>query len=114
MLTNNNPIILAQSDYTLLETSTVSGLTSDKGTVSFTQYIKGAYVTLFMVIIIAAIIMLVVHGLKYMLTDVPSIKIKTRFSLQSVIWGLVIALSSFILLELINPDLIRFTGDLFK
>lgn len=109
MQTNTSPQLLAQATgYTLLEPSVIQpNPASASGTpTNLTQYLKGAYVTLFIVIIIGAVLVLVYFGIAYMFSDVSNFKADAKRRLTNVFIGLAIALLSVVLLNEINPDLL--------
>lgn len=104
---NNN--LLAQAGYTLLEPSVIQPdpSTASNQPIGLGDYLKGAYVTLFVVVITVAIVSLVYYGLTYMLSDVSNLKGEAKNRINKVFIGLGIALISFILLNEINPDLLN-------
>jgi hypothetical protein len=72
------------------------------------EYLKTAYLVLFVVVISAVIFYFILGGLEYILSDLPSAKLGGKDKLQKALFGLAIALSSVLLLQLINPDLLKF------
>lgn len=105
---NNNQNLLAQAGYTLLEPSVVQpGPTATDQPTTFQAYLQGAYVTMFIVVITTAIVTLVYYGLGYMMSDVSSFKGNAKNRITKVFIGLAIALGSFVLLNEINPDLLK-------
>lgn len=110
MLTNNQPQLLAEATgYTLLEPSIVQpNPASASGTpTNISQYLNGAYITMFIIVIVGAVITLVYYGIGYMMSDVTSFKTDAKRRLWNVFIGIAIALLSFILLNEINPDLLK-------
>ncbi len=107
MQTNNSNLLAATAGYTLLEPSVVQPDPSKaSGTpISLSLYLKGAYVTMFIVVIIGAILVMVYYGIGYMMSDVASFKGTAKSRLTKVFIGIGIAILSFILLNQINPDL---------
>lgn len=55
-----------------------------------------------------AIVMIVVGGIQYMVSDVPGVKVNAKGTIQNAIWGLVLVLASWLILYTINPALVRF------
>ena len=114
MVTNaQNPILAAATTptngYVLLEPSVLDpgNLTPTGGTpVTLSDYAQGAYVILFIAVIISAIVMLMYYGIAYMLSDVASFKATAQKRLLNILWGLGIALLSWLILKQINPDLL--------
>ena len=109
MITNNQPQLLAEATgYTLLEPSVVqpNPTVASGAPTNLTQYLGGAYVTLFIVIIVGAVLVLVYFGIAYMFSDVSNFKADAKRRLTNVFIGLAIALLSVVLLNEINPDLL--------
>lgn len=110
MLTQlNNKLLAAADGYTLLEPSVAYPTTNTypEGTTNLTTYLQGAYITMFVVVIIAAIVTLVYFGLGYMLSDTYNFKSDAKQRMTKVFIGIGIALLSYILLKEINPDLLN-------
>ena len=92
-------------DYKLLEP--IGTFTELKKGTSF-----GAYLNILIKIIIGlaaalAVVMIVIGGVQYMGSDAFSSKEAGKKRIWASIWGLVIALASYMLLNTINPDLLR-------
>ena len=108
--------VLAQEEptgYVLLEPSALTGVGVSSSTpTDLMTYLKGAYQTLFVVIFSAAIIMVVWAGFEYMLTDVVTTKGNAKKRLENAVWGLVIIGLSYLVLYIINPDLVNFELEL--
>lgn len=104
-----NSNLLAEAGYTLLEPSVIqpNPSTAKDTPINLSDYLKGAYVTLFAVVITAAIVSLVYYGLTYMLSDVSNLKGEAKSRMTKVFIGIGIALISFILLNEVNPDLLK-------
>jgi hypothetical protein len=58
-----------------------------------------------------SIIMLLISGLQYMTTDAISGKEQAKQKMQSAIIGLLLALSSFLILETINPQITNYDSN---
>jgi len=69
-------------------------------------YIKGIFNLAIGIAIVLAVIMLVIGGVQYMLTDSVVAKGKSKETMLAAVGGLVLALVSVTLLLTINPDLI--------
>lgn len=106
---NNN--LIAQAGYTLLEPSVIRPNPNPEEAkdtpISLADYLQGAYVALFVVVIVAAIVSLVYYGFTYMLSDVSNLKGEAKSRMTKVFIGLGIALISFVLLNEVNPDLLQ-------
>jgi hypothetical protein len=55
-----------------------------------------------------AVLVIIFGGLKYMSTDAFSGKNEAKSIIEHAIWGLLLALSAWIILNTINPDLVNF------
>lgn len=110
----NLPIFvsLAAGNYQLLEPSVIIDAPAGTGETQpanygLTEYLQTAYIMLFVLIVSAAIFFLILGGLEYILSDLPAVKIEGKSKLIKALTGLAIALSSYLLLQLINPDLLK-------
>lgn len=61
-----------------------------------------------------AVLIIVVSGLQYILSEVPGIKSSSKGRITEALIGLILALSAWLILNTINPDLINFKLDLTK
>lgn len=107
-------LVLAQNKgYQLLEPSIILDNNSTQPTeYGLQEYLKTAYVVLFVLVISAVIFFFILGGLEYILSDIPNAKLGGKEKLKKALLGLIIALSSVLLLELINPELLKFKLDL--
>lgn len=55
-----------------------------------------------------AIVMIVYGGIQYMISDVPGVKVNAKGTIMNAIWGLVLVLASVLILNTINPDIVKF------
>lgn len=101
-----------RTKYVLLEPTALTGVETSGGQVDLVTYLKGAYQTFFVVVFSAAIIMIVWSGFEYILTDVIGTKIKAKERLKSAFFGLGIVALSYLVLYIINQDLVEFNLDL--
>lgn len=102
-----------RTKYVLLEPSALVGVDIDStGEIDLMTYLKGAYQTLFVVVFSAAIIMLVWAGFEYVLTDVISTKSRAKQRVKDAFFGLAIITLSYLVLYIINQDLVKFNLDL--
>lgn len=96
----------AQSEYQLLAPLPLEG-GGDTQTTSATKYINGIFVLLIGIAGVLAVIMIIVGGIKYMSTDAFSGKSEAKDTIQNAILGLLLALSAWIILNTINPDILN-------
>lgn len=108
---NALPILVLSANYQLLEPSIV--LNQDAGTgepiaPSLKDYLQNAYIVMFVLVVTAVVFWIIVGGLEYILSDLPSVKLGGKEKLKKALLGLAIALTSYLLLNLINPELLNF------
>lgn len=77
---------------------------------SFEQYITFLYGMAISIAALLAVIKIVVAGAKYMLTDVFNTKSEAKSDIQGALLGLLLIMSAVIILELINPTLVKNEG----
>lgn len=97
--------LLAQLDYTPL--APIDKLKNEAGNVDI-----GSFLTNIVPLIIGvagglAVIMIVVGGIKYMTTDAMMGKKEARGTIQNAFLGLLLAISSYVLLNTVNPALVN-------
>src|SRR3990167_6609577 len=97
--------VLAQTEYKLLEplpgveTSGGSGMTNAKA------YIEGFFILLIMIAGGLAVLKIIFGGIQYMSTDAFSGKSEAKTTIEHAIWGLILAISAWLILNTVNPDL---------
>ncbi|MGM0482737.1 MAG: fibronectin type III domain-containing protein [Patescibacteria group bacterium] len=74
---------------------------------NFTQYMVGMVNLLIGVAAVLAIIFITIGGLQYITTDSISNKESGKETIQNALFGLLLALASWLLLYTINPDLVQ-------
>ncbi|MDO8183611.1 MAG: pilin [bacterium] len=96
--------------YQLLEKTFLPG---DPTTVSsFGEYASAAFQTVLMVVIVLAVLMLTISGLQYIISPAAGGKEEATKRIWAAIIGLLIALSSYLILKTINPNLVGASLDL--
>lgn len=102
-----------ESGYVLLEPTALTGTqVSSSSPIDLMTYLKGAYQTFFVVVFSAAIIMIVWAGFEYILTDVVTTKGRAKGRIKNAFFGLAIITLSYLVLYIINQDLVSFNLDL--
>ena len=111
------PIIsLAQEPavYNLLEPGFVQGQAeSENGTVTIVggsgldTYFRWAFTTFFTILVVIAIVQFTIGGLQYMLSSALSKVSDGKKMMWRSVYGLLIALSSYLILNTINPKLVQ-------
>lgn len=101
--------LTANNGYQLLEPSIIINNNNQQPeNYGLKEYLQTAYVLLLVLVISAVVFWFIVGGLEYILSDTLNSKIGGKNKLMKALLGLAIALSSFLLLNLINPDLLNF------
>jgi len=102
-----NEPVLALPDYTLL--APIPQLTNDDGkTTNLTQYIKGSFELAIYIGSILAFVMISYGGLVYATSDALSGKQQGREYITDAVVGLLLVLSSWVILYTINPNMVSF------
>ncbi|TRZ53161.1 hypothetical protein D4R99_01345 [bacterium] len=94
-----------QKGYTLL--AEIPTVDTTKGTPDLPSYLKGLVVLAVGLAIVFAVFMIVYGGVKYTVAITPSGKGDAKKYLSGAIFGLLIALFSYLLLQTINPALLN-------
>lgn len=74
---------------------------------NFSDYINALYALAISIAAIMAVIKIIIAGVKYMLSDVVTSKSEALSDIQGAIFGLIIVISSYLILYVINPQLIK-------
>jgi len=101
--------VLAQTDYTLLQPLPLSG--ADQQPVERTNagnYIKGMFMLIIAIAGGLAVITIIFGGIKYMSSDAIGGKSDAKKTIQNAIGGLLLAISAWLILTTINPNLKNF------
>ena len=85
-----------------------SGKVSGGCTTTFEKYLPGMFKFAIGVSAVLAFIMITFGGLMYMTTEAVGGKGKAKEYITNAIWGLVLVISSWVLLNTINPQLLKF------
>jgi hypothetical protein len=100
----------ATTKYTLLEPlSEEIGQTPNMG-----EYLKGVFNLSIGLATVLAVLMIVIGGIKYMTAEAFTGKSDAKEMISRSIYGLVLILSSFLILTTINPNLVEFDLNLKK
>jgi len=103
--------VLAQepTPYTLLAPLPLSGLEGEEVKVTTAKpYIEGIFVLIIAIAGGLAVVKIIFGGIKYMSTDAFEAKSDAKETIQNAIWGLLLAISAWLILFTINPKLIKF------
>lgn len=72
------------------------------------SYLQNLFKLTLGVAVTAAIVILVLNGIRYMTTDIVESKADAKKWIYDVLWGLLLAFASVLILQTINPQLTRF------
>lgn len=101
-------LAFAVDGYTLLEPTIIIDQGGTQPTeYGLTDYLKTIYLLMFVLIISATVFYFILGGLEYITSDIPGIKLDGKSKIRKALLGLFIALTSYLLLNLINPDLLN-------
>ena len=105
-----SPIISAAQGYQPLATG-LPGITSvSNGNIG--QYLETYFEIGISIAAALAVVMIIVGGIQYLSSDAMSGKEEGKSKITSAIWGLLLALISFLILNTINPQLVTTTLDI--
>lgn len=97
------------AEYELLAPIPLDGADSmpaDKTTAE--RYIKGIFTLIIAIAGGLAVVRIIFGGILYMSTDAFEGKSDAKNTIQNALWGLLLAISAWLILYTINPDLIEF------
>src|SRR3990167_790276 len=103
--------VLAQeaTEYKLLQPIPLDGANSaPTDTTTAEPYIKGIFTLIIAIAGGLAVVRIIFGGIQYMPTDAFEGKSEAKTIIQNAIWGLLLAISAWLILYTINPDLIKF------
>lgn len=107
----NTSLVFAQEEYNLLEPGFVGGAPGTNVSVNFVDYAENAYKIFLTIVVFVTVLMFIIGGLEYMTSALPAAKSNGIKRITAAFWGLVLALSSFLILNIINPDLLEIRVD---
>lgn len=91
---------------------TLPGVTNAGTGVALGDYLAGAFRLFIGVSIVLAVIMIIIGGLQYMSSDAISNKDDGRKRISSALYGLLLVLSTILIMQTINPNILNFNLDL--
>ncbi|MES3005024.1 MAG: pilin [Patescibacteria group bacterium] len=103
---SSTEVVLALDDYTLL--APIDGLTKSGDTTDLTTYIQGSFNLAITIGAVLAFIMITYGGIIYATTDALSGKEMGRGYITDAVVGLILVLSSWVILYTINPNMVSF------
>ena len=100
---------LAQTEYQLLAPIPLNGPSSGETPATTAElYIKGVFTLIIAVAGGLAVVRIIFGGIQYMSTDAFEGKSEAKTVIENAIWGPLLAISAWLILFTINPDLIEF------
>src|SRR3989344_2383459 len=100
--------VFAQSEYTLLEPLTNPSGGTVTSTSDLSNYLQFAFQFTIGITGVLAVIMIILGGIRYLSTDAISGKEEGRSMITGAIGVLLLAILSWLILNTINPDLLKF------
>src|SRR3989338_1982556 len=105
--------MLAQTEYTVLaplplDKSGCTGSANEVCKVDAKKYIEGFFTLMIAVAGGLAVLVIIFGGIKYMSTDAFQGKSDAKQTIEHAIWGLLLAISAWLILNTINPNLVNF------
>ena len=94
-------ISLADQTVQLLEPSVINQNT----VTGINAYLDKAFPVFIALISVLAVLMIAWGGLEYMLSKLPGAKTEGKERIKQALWGLLLALAAWIILETINPKI---------
>ncbi len=104
------PCVSSKDEYCLLEPLVVGGVS--KPSVNIATYLKEMFKIGIGLAGVFAVFMIIWGGFQYMSTDAVRGKSEGKEKIEGALWGLGLALGSFLILNTINPQLLEFSGGL--
>lgn len=98
---------LAQGQITYTPLEPLPGV-DQSGTVDFAAFLRGFFTLLLSVGGVIAVGALVLGGITYMTSEVVGKKDEARKRIQKAVWGLLLLIASYLILNTINPQLLQF------
>ena len=97
------------TDYNLLAPIPLSGAGSgETQTTTAGPYIKGLFQLIIAIAGALAVVKIIFGGIQYMSTDAFTGKNEAKTTIENAIWGLILAISAWLILYTINPKLVEF------
>ena len=100
-----NHIQAEEVEYNLLAPIPLSGGADPTDATIPSNYIKGIFILIIASASVLAVLRIIFAGIKYMSTDAFQNKSEAKGDIQNAIWGLVLAMGAFLILNTINPSL---------
>lgn len=96
------------TEYNLLAPIPLSGGSAVDTKASTATYIPGLFRLMIALATGLAVLMLIFAGIKYISTDAFSGKESAKENIENALWGLLLAMSAWLIVYTINPNLVKF------
>lgn len=100
------------TQYKLLEPLPGVTIADGSATSTASDYIPGIITLVIGIASVLAVLRIIFAGIKYMSTDAFQGKSEAKGDIQNAIWGLALAMSAWLILNTINPNLTKFNFDI--
>ena len=108
-----NNLLAQATEYLLLEP--LPGITKPDGvTATFATYIPGIFSLMIGIAGLLAVIMIVYGGLQYLTTEAFQGKGDAKETIKNALWGLLLTIASWLILNTISPNLVKFDLNIDK
>lgn len=108
----STPVFAQSTEYQLLAPLPGYVETTGEGKTTASQYIEGIFMLMIAIAGGLAVLMLIFGGIKYMSTDAFGGKNEAKNIIQNAIWGFILAISAWLILKTINPNLATFNFEI--
>lgn len=99
---------IREPEYKLLAPLPGVETSPDSGESTATTYIRGLFQLMIMIAGVLAVVMIIYGGVEYMSTDAFTGKSAAKDRISNAIWGLLLAIGSWLILYTIDEDLVNF------
>ena len=104
------PTLAEETSYTLLAPIPLNGLQAgDTTEATASKYIEGLFILIIGIAGVLAVIKIIWGGIHYMSTDAFTGKSEARNSIENALWGLLLAIGAWMILNTVNPDLTKYS-----
>ena len=74
---------------------------------SFPAYAQAIFTTILSLLVVLSVLMIIWGGFSYIVSTIPSVKMGGKERVQGAIYGLLLALCAWLILNTINPDILN-------
>jgi len=99
---------LAQGEYQALEPTLFESIGVTTANTNLVDYIQNGFTLFLVVTIVLSVLLMVVGGVEIIVSQVPGVKVQGKQRIYAALTGLALALSSVLLLQILNPKITQF------